>query len=136
MVAEFSNGNSNHRCNNKYVIYEGYDFVNNEGNRYTPVTGSADDIVHICYSGAERNYLTTLHEISHTFGALDHYHNNSGKEGECTTGNRCSHCGTFEYKRSEFCVMTGGTYDADHPFCDECEAEIKAGIYFKRSANR
>lgn len=113
-----------YRHTHKYIIYSGYNFSNN-------VSSNVDDIVLIKAYGhtsyVDAMLYKSLHEISHTLSARDHYHRGDG----CPYGGRCTTCGTLELKRPEHCIFHFLTYDKEHPYCNECKMEIIASINAK-----
>jgi hypothetical protein len=75
---------------------------------------------------------TVLHEMSHSFGAPDHYHlPNVDGNGQCKNKSVCSDCG--DIKRPKGCLMGEPSY-AGQPFenmpeelwCSGCKADIIA----------
>lgn len=117
--------NPYYRYTHKYIIYSGHNFTS--GN----TSGNVDDIPLIAAYGSvsdiESMKFDSLHEISHTLGARDHYHTGDA----CNYGGRCTTCGTFELKRPEHCILHYYTYDKENPYCNECKMEIIAGINTK-----
>ena len=67
------------------------------------------------------------HEIAHTIGAPDHYHElETG--GTCRSGDICSECGNN--KRPAYCIMNNvwgadlENVDPENIFCQECKVDI------------
>ena len=85
------------------------------------------------YTSKEVYAYTFLHEISHSIGAIDHYHDTyydeEGKE-HCLNNEICSEYG--KNKRDARCIMGYGRYGTEphlnHLFCEPCKQEINAHI--------
>lgn len=132
MTRSIANGNEEYFYTHKFILYTEYPFLNTNGVRYTPGTINSNDCSYIYHRELDQEYKnSTLHELSHSIGIDDHYHNNTGENGTCDVGDSCSECGTYMYKRTEFCVINCDVYDEDEPFCNECIIELKACLYFK-----
>ena len=71
---------------------------------------------------------TTLHELGHTLGAKDHYHEIKD-DGTCKSSEICTDCGDFELKRSHECVYNEQNYNPDDPFCNECRMDMLLSLY-------
>lgn len=132
MVQEIANGDESYLYTNKYILFPAYPFVTATGEYYIPNSCNKLDCSFIYKGYDTQDYkYSTLHELSHTIGVDDHYHNNSGENGECTVGDSCSECGAYMYKRHEYCVINSNVYDESEPFCNDCLIELKANLYFK-----
>ena len=105
-----SNGNT---CNRSYIWY-------NNGIVFQEIWSNSTSYYN--------NMLPCLtHEIAHTIGAPDHYHELK-TDGTCRSGDICSECGNN--KRPAYCIMNNvwgadlENVDPENIFCQECKVDI------------